>query len=212
MFVEKFNYNDRDDLFANTYVLSDENHRAVIIDPSVDYDGIINYLERNNLTPVGVLLTHAHYDHLRGVKRLLDKYLIPLYIHSLEMDSLLDPYKNCSLMLGGSFTLDVKDRIKPINDKEVLKILSNDIIVIHAPYHTIGSVCYYCPKEGYLFSGDTLFRGSVGRNDLPTSTSKYMRETFDKLKALPKGVKVYPGHDANTTIEYELSFNRFLNY
>ena len=212
MRVEKFNYNDRDDLCANTYVLSDEQNKAVIIDPAVDNDGTISFLENHHLTPVAILLTHAHFDHIRGVKRLVDKYQLPVYIHFLEEPSLLDPYKNCSMLMGESEIVDVKDKLKTVIDKQVLKILDSDIVVIHTPYHTEGSVCYYLPKENLLFSGDTLFRGSVGRTDLPTSTPKYMRETFDKLKVLPKETKIYPGHESNSTIEYELSFNRFLNY
>ncbi len=212
MKVEKFNYNDRDDLFANTYVVSDSLNNAVIIDPSVDYDGIINYLERNSLTPKAILLTHGHFDHIRGVSRLINKYNIPVYIHFLETPLLTDPYLNGSELFGNSVSLSNIATLITITDKQVLKILENEIIVIHTPYHTEGSVCYYIKKDNILFTGDTLFKLSVGRNDLPTSTSKYTESTFDKLKALPEATKVYPGHEGNTTIGFELSFNRFLNY
>ena len=211
MQVEKFNYNDRDDLCSNTYVISDSQNHALVVDPAVDNDGIINFLVSKGLTPLGILLTHGHFDHIRGVKRLVDKYQIPVYIHALESDLLTDTYKNCSEFCDCSVIIDVKDKVVEINDKQVLKILEKDIIVIHTPYHTEGSVCYYFPEEKLLFSGDTLFKGSVGRSDLPTSCRRKERETFNKLKSLPEDTKVYPGHESNTTIGYELSFNRFLN-
>ena len=206
--VEKFDYNSFDDLAANTYVVY-EGSEAVVIDPSQDYDGIVNYLEKHQLTPKAILLTHGHFDHFRGVERILRKYNVPVYIHSDDMDLLTNQSLNCSYYSGEDITYDGK--VKEVSDNEVLKILPEDILVIHTPYHTMGSVCYYFKNSGLLFSGDSLFKGSVGNSSLPTSDARLMNKSLVKLTKLPKQTKVMPGHGGNTTIEYELSFNRFLN-
>ena len=98
-----------------------------------------------------------------------------------------------------------------LNDKEELNLLSGDTIkVIHTPFHTVGSVCYYFINNKWLFSGDTLFRLSIGRDDLPGSIRAKKNESLAKLTSLPKELKIYPGHGQNSTLEMELMLNNFL--
>lgn len=204
MRVEKFNYNDPEELRANTYVVFDEDKNAVVIDPSVDSNGVINYLKKNNLSLKAILLTHAHFDHVCGVKRLVDEYHVFTYIHPLEKSSLMDPYENCSITFEKEIIIDVPT--KDINDGDALNFLKENIKVLHTPYHTLGSVCFYLEDSHLLFSGDSLFKRGVGRSDLPTSSPRDMKATLLKLYSLPRETVVMPGHGNNTTIGEEKAF------
>lgn len=205
MRVEKFDYNSFDELLANTYVVFDDDKKAVIIDPSKDYEGIVNYLKKNELSPVAIFLTHGHFDHFRGVNILIKNYPnIKIYMEEHDFDLLGDPHKNCSYMMNEVGQIDIDCEF--VIDKEILHLLKDeDIMVIHTPYHTMGSVCYYFKNNNWLFSGDSLFAGGVGRFDLPTSCPRLINQSLAKLKELPGATKVYPGHGPNTTISQELN-------
>ena len=205
MRVEKFDYNSFDELLANTYVVFDNDNNAVIIDPSKDYDGIVNYLKKNSLNPIAIFLTHGHFDHFGGVDVLKKNYPnIKVYVEEYDYDLLGDPTKNCSYMMNETKQIDIDCEF--VKDKEVLHLLKDDeIVVIHTPYHTMGGVCYYFKNNNWLFSGDSLFCGGVGRFDLPTSCPRLVNQSLAKLKELPANVKVYPGHGPNTTIAHELN-------
>ena len=208
MKVVPFYYDDYDDLFANTYVLIDDDKSCVVIDPSKDYDGIINYIEKNELVIKAVLLTHAHFDHIRGVDRLINKYHIPLYIGFDEVDSLYNPLFNCSSLMSNKYVL--KSKAITVSDNEVLKLLDEDIICISTPYHTLGSICYYLKDSELLFTGDFLFKGSIGRSDLPTSSPKYFNSSKNKIINLNDNIKIYPGHGPSSSIKKEKETNPYL--
>ncbi len=208
MKIVPFYYDDYDDLFANTYVLSDKNNNCVVIDPSKDYGGIVNYIRKNNLSLKAILLTHGHYDHIRGVKLLVNEFNCPVYIGFDEVDLINDPYKNCSLMLGSSYVYE--NKLKTLSDKEIINLLDEDIICISTPFHTLGSMCYYLPSSNDLFTGDFLFKGSVGRSDLPTGTPKTFNSSIKKILSLPDNTKIYPGHGPSSTLSLEKSGNPFL--
>ena len=105
--VIPFYYDDDDDLFANTYIVIDEDNKCVVIDPSKDYLGIINYLKKNKLSLQGILLTHGHFDHIRGVKILIDEFNVPCYIGFEETEFLTDPRLNCSLYMSEEYVLNI---------------------------------------------------------------------------------------------------------
>ena len=206
--VEKFSFLDTDDLCANAYVVSDVNNNCVIIDPSTDNDCFINFINKNNLNLKAILLTHGHFDHIRGVKRMMEKFHAPIFIHELDRVMLNDSYLNGSFMMNERIELETE--VEFVKDNQVLKLLDDDIKVIHTPYHTKGSVCYYFINNNLLFSGDTLFKNSIGRDDLPNSAPSEFDNSFRKIKSLAKNCKVYPGHGNNTTIGDELNYNYFL--
>ena len=206
--VFKFDYNSEDDLYANTYVIADENKDAVVIDPSIDNDKLILFLKKNSLSPKAVLLTHGHFDHIQGVKFLVDEYGIPIYLHQNEIKTVDNPKLNCSFFSNKEVALNLE--YHTIKNGDILNLLANEEIeVIYTPFHTDGSVCYFLRNSKKLFSGDTLFKGSVGRDDLATSQPERRKESIEKIKMLPDEIVVYPGHGMNTTIGEEKTLNVF---
>ena len=210
MKVIPFIYQDDDDLMANTYVIVDENNNCVVIDPSKDYDGIKNFIIKNQYTLKAVLLTHAHTDHMRGVNVLTESFHAPLYLGEYEIPYLNDPSCNCSLFLNED--INIKASPLSLKDKEVINLLSSPIEVIWTPYHTEGSVCYYLPEENILFSGDSLFASSIGRSDFKNSKPKMMDDSLRKIMKLPIESKIYPGHGPFTSIKQERITNYFVKY
>ncbi len=207
MRVEVFNYNSIEELLSNTYVLINDN-KCVVIDPSNGNDGIINYINNNHLSLCGVLLTHAHFDHMRGVDKLIKAFSCPLYIHEDDVNGLTDSKLNCSSFYNKKIAVNSVPTL--LKDKEHINLGGIEILAIHTPYHTVGSTCYYVKDLNALFSGDSLFKNSVGRSDLPSSCPRAMVTSLDKLKALPDATKVYPGHGWSTSIGDEKKYNSFL--
>ena len=210
MNIFKFDYNPIDDLVSNTYVIADDDLKCVIVDPGKGNDKLIDFINKHDLKPVAILLTHGHIDHIRGVDRLVKTYNIDTYIHYLDEEMLKDDELNLSNQMEEPLT--IKSNIKTITDNEELNLFNEKIVAIHTPFHTKGSVCYYLPNKKALFTGDTLFRQSIGRDDLPNNERHKRVESLNKIKKLPKDVTIYPGHGPNTTLESELLNNHFLIY
>lgn len=205
MQVIPFTYNSKDELISNTYIFVDGRNKCVIIDPSLDYDGIVEFIKKYKYKPQAILITHAHFDHIGGIPKLLKAFKLPVYAGYEEIETFTDPYKNCSQDFSShGFSLNLK--IKPLGDNEVLKLLDEEIKVIYTPYHTNGAVCFYFPKSKILFSGDSLFHYALGRTDLPTSVPSLQEESISKLMGLPDDIRVYPGHGPFTTIGNERRF------
>lgn len=210
MNIYKFDYNPIDDLVSNTYVIADSDLNCIIIDPGKGNDKLIDFIEKHNLKPTAILLTHGHIDHIRGVDLLANKYHISVYIHYLDEEMLKDSDLNLSTSMGEALTINAD--IKTIKDNDELNLFKEKIIVIHTPFHTKGSVCYYLPEKKVLFTGDTLFKQSIGRDDLQNNERHKRVESLNKIKKLPRDLTIYPGHGPNTTLESELLNNHFLIY
>ena len=208
MNVFKFDYNSFDDLVSNTYVVSDDDFKCVIIDPGKDNDKLTEFIKKQRFHPVAILLTHGHIDHIRGVDRIAKEFNIKTFIHQLDHEMLLDSKLNLSAQMHEKRIIE--SEIATVKDNEVLNLFKEKIVVIHTPFHTKGSVCYYLPDEKILFSGDTLFKESIGRDDLPNAEPCKTRESLNKIKNLPHDATIYPGHGPNTTLESELLNNHFL--
>ena len=189
-------------LSTNAYVVScPRTGHAAIIDPAPDsFEKIAAYIENKNLTPKALLLTHSYWDHIADAAAVKEKYNIPIYIHSLDAPNLESPGEDgvpCWLTIPGATPSHF------IDESSTIDIGDLHFEVIHTPGHTPGCVCFYCPGENILISGDTLFKGTIGILSLPTSRPALMWPSLAKLSHLPPETRVYPGHGPSTTIGHE---------
>lgn len=196
------------------FLINSQTRECVIIDPGGSADLLIEKIHQEALVPVAILLTHGHFDHVGAAEELSRKYGILRYIHEAENETLHDPQKNVSWMIQrkDSYEADVL-----LKDRERITLAGFEIEVLYTPGHTEGGCCYYVALEQLVFTGDTLFAGSVGRTDLPGgSMSKLVHAVWDKLMSLNEpgkmetDIMVYPGHNEVTTIETERINNLYL--
>lgn len=194
---------------ANAYILSDEKTgNAVMFDSCGCNDKIIKYLNENKLSLKAILLTHGHFDHIDGLSELKNITGADVYIFSEEEKFLSDSELNLSYN-DADFDSSLQKADYLLSDGEKLCIAGMEIQVIHTPGHTSGSVCFKCGD--CLFSGDTLFMGSIGRFDFPTGDgSEEVKSIKERLLILENDVKVYPGHGFSTTIGKEREENPYL--
>lgn len=191
------------------YVDDGQLKEAVIIDPAADAACIEAMIARYKLKPVAVLLTHGHFDHLSAADAVRKRYGIKVYAGNEERPVMNSSSYNLSLhFTGEGMTFEADEYFKP---GEELDFAGFRIGTIPVPGHTIGSVCYYFEEQKVLFSGDTLFAGSVGRSDFPTGNAGQLIRTIKSgLMSLPDDVKVFPGHGESTTIGCERVNNPFI--
>lgn len=200
---------------TNCYVvINEKNKECFIIDPGASAKQLAERIRKDGLTPVAVLLTHGHFDHAGAAEELAEEFGIKIYAHEAEKDTLENPQKNVSWMMGASETYHANVFLK---DEEVLTLAGFEIKVIHTPGHTEGGCCYYIETEAVIFTGDTLFAQSVGRTDFPGgSMSQIVRSITEKIMTLNEAgnletdIMVYPGHNDPTTIETERMNNPYL--
>ncbi len=195
-------------VLTNSYlVINRQTGQVIVIDPAADADRFIRYFGNESLTPIAILLTHGHFDHIMAVNELRDRYKIKVYADQAEEDVLGDVRLNMSSMIGRRYTTYADEYLA---DGDVLDLAGCRIMTFHTPGHTHGGCCYYFPDQKMVFSGDTLFHTSIGRTDFPTgSMSQLVRSVREKLFPLPDDTTVYPGHDDVTSIGYEKKYNMF---
>ncbi len=192
--------------YTNCYIAADElTKEAFVIDPAGDFEVIDEILVSNNLNLKYIILTHGHFDHIGAVKELKEKYNSIIYINEFDAYMVNDSEANLSSRM--------KDKIEFLPDKifkdgDILKVGSLTLRLIHTPGHTEGSSCVLVGN--ILFAGDTLFKNSIGRTDLPSGDRfKIISSIKEKLLVLPKETLVYPGHGPSTTINNEIIKNPF---
>lgn len=188
---------------TNAYVLNCPKTKiAAIIDPAPESsEKIIRYIEKNDLTPEKILLTHSHWDHIGDAAPLLKHFgNIKTLIHKLDAPNLENPGADrlpCWIDIEGV----TPDHF--FNEGDKIELGSLLLEVIHTPGHTPGGVCFYLPHEKMLISGDTLFKGTIGNLSFPTSNANLMWQSLKKLAKMPAETKVFPGHGPSTTIGAE---------
>jgi hydroxyacylglutathione hydrolase len=197
---------------TNCYIISDEPGNCLIMDPGEESGRIINKVKNKELTPVAILLTHAHFDHIGAVDSIRDRYNIPVYIHEEEQDWLLDPRLNGSAKYPGLPDIRTGKADILISDEGMMTVGPFEFEVRYTPGHSPGSVSYIFGPSRFAIVGDTLFQHGVGRTDLPGgNTGVLLASIHDKLLSLDDDFIIYPGHGPSTTPEEEKDSNPFLN-
>lgn len=185
---------------TNCYIIFDEESKeTMVIDPAGDVDKIIEMIEILGGNLKYIYLTHCHGDHIGGVNELKRKRGGKILIHRYDAPGLNNPDINLTEYIGMENIELELDSI--IDDQDMLHLGNLELLVIHTPGHTAGGTSLYCEKENLLFSGDTMFRGTWGRTDLPTSSREQIMDSItNKLLILPDETIVYPGHGKSTRI------------
>ena len=192
----------------NTYIIN-EKQEAFIIDPGAHAEEIQAYIEEQGLQVKGILLTHGHFDHMYSINEVQTAFDCDIFIHTKERDFLFDPSLNLSSTLNKRIVVNEKQRVQTLEDKDVLKLGNETITVMHVPGHTRGCVAYKYKR--FLFSGDILFKGAIGRFDLPTSSKADITRSLKRIITECKdNTVVYPGHGHFTTILTEKHENQYI--
>lgn len=192
--IHKFVFNSYGE---NTYVMA-SGKTAVVVDPGCESpdekEGFLDWLDSRGLKPSAILLTHAHNDHIAGVQALMERYPVPVYLGAADAEFFRVPFATV-----------------PVSDGQKLELEGLSFEVISTPGHTPGGACYYARAEKVLLTGDTLFRGTIGRTDLPGGDyDKLIVSVMEKLMGLDGDVAILPGHGPVSTIADERTENPFL--
>ena len=197
-------------LKTNCYVIVDgDTKESAVIDPGDEFESIINVLDEHELKPSYILITHGHYDHIMAAEKIRGKYGAKIICHK-EAEPFL-----AETMLNGAFYNGCTITVKPdqtVDEDDIIKLGNTEVKVLHVPGHAPGSACYYIESEDVVFTGDTLFKDTVGVTDIfPYGNhSLLVQKIKEKLLILPYETVVYPGHGACTTVGYEKRNNYYL--
>ncbi len=210
--IQRFEVNP---LQENCYVVSDDSRECVIIDCGAYYDeesiAIDNYLRKQQLKPVHLLATHGHLDHNFGNAHLFRQYGLKVEICAGDQQLVERLPQQAAALFGMEISDDQPPVGRLLNDGDTITFGQHTLQVIATPGHSHGSCLFYCKEEGVVFSGDTLFRMSIGRTDFPEGSWQQMEQSLAKIAGtLPKDTVVYPGHGPQTTIADELQYNPYL--
>ncbi|MBI2281600.1 MAG: MBL fold metallo-hydrolase [Bacteroidetes bacterium] len=198
----------------NTYLLYDETNEAVIIDPgcysSSEQTELIDFVTKNNLNVLKLLNTHCHIDHVLGNNFVCKKFNADLYIHELDLATL-----HATTEYGHLYGFNVDKSPEPthfLNDGDKITFGNSTLDVLFTPGHAPGHVVFVNHEQKFVINGDVLFKGSIGRTDLPGGNHNTLIDSIKtKMFALPDDFIVHTGHGPTTTIGYEKKYNPFLN-
>jgi hydroxyacylglutathione hydrolase len=187
----------------------DQTKEAIVVDPGDNISNIVAVLQRHQLRVKAIVITHAHIDHIGGAEKLKSLTGAPVYMNANDQplyDSLDEQAQWLGIEPPARTKIDIDAR-----EGEILQLGENTFHVLDTPGHTQGSISIWIPEQNKLIAGDTLFRDSIGRTDLPGGDGrKILRSIHSKLLTLPETAVVVPGHGANTTIGREKERNPFL--
>ena len=209
--IQSFTFNPFQE---NTYILFDETLQCVIIDPGCSTDSernvLKNFIEKNKLTPVRLLNTHSHIDHILGNKFVADTYKLGMEMNELDLPTLAAGATSAAI-----FAIEYDESPQPVkflNEGDTIEFGNSKLEIFFTPGHSRGSICFYNTHQKFVIGGDVLFYQSIGRTDLPGGNHQQLLESIQtKLFSLDNDVKVYSGHGPTTSIGFEKMNNPFLN-
>lgn len=191
---------------SNCYVLGD-NGEGVIIDAGASCEDIVSVISKNKLSIKYIFLTHGHIDHICSIDRLKNETGATVLIHNLDAEALENPRINLSVAISKESIFKKADIL--FNDNDIFETTGLKYTILHTPGHTPGGVCIIV--NDMVFTGDTLFKMTVGRTDLPNCDHSLLIQSIKtKLMTLNKEYKIYPGHGDSSTIGYEKSKNPYI--
>lgn len=191
---------------ANTYLIASDKY-AIVIDPANSIKTLRNFIGDKKLC--GILLTHGHYDHFKSLEELMNQYEVNCWLHPSAILKLKDLTMSCAkfFYIDKMPNLD-EQKLTKLKDNQDLALGDISIKVFYTPGHTNCSITYLIGDA--LFTGDTLFKQSVGRTDLPTGSLMTLNNSLNRLKSFKKDYLVYPGHDQSTSLFEEIKKNPYL--
>lgn len=193
---------------AICYIVWGPERQALVIDPGADADAILAFLETHGLEVSCYLLTHGHMDHISALAKVSQKHPAPFAMHALDLKWAFTP----SNQLPPYYSTPKRpaSTLRTLEDGQAWTDGGLNYQVIGTPGHSPGSVCFYFADEGVLFSGDTLFLGTVGRTDIPGGDGRVLTQSLHKLAQLPSATRIVPGHGPETKLTEEFRINPFL--
>ncbi|MDG1476910.1 MAG: MBL fold metallo-hydrolase [Vicingaceae bacterium] len=198
----------------NTYILSDDSKQCVIIDPGCysneEQQVLVNYIAENGLTPVKLLNTHCHIDHVLGNSFVANKYNVGLEMNEKDLPTL-----HATPEYGTTFGFNIDKSPEPsilLEEGDIVKFGNSELHVLFTPGHAPGHIVFVSHKDKFVINGDVLFRGSIGRTDLPGGDYDTLISSIKtKMMTLPEDYIIYSGHGPSSTVGFEKSNNPFLN-
>ena len=202
-------------LHENCYVINDETKECVIIDcgalTETEQNAVIAYINEEGLKPVHNLGTHGHLDHHFGDAAILSAFNLQPEVAEGDKVLMQHPREAALQMLGMDLNIDLPAGNLKLTENEEVKFGSHTFKIIRTPGHSPGSVSFYCAEDNVLFTGDTLFKGSIGRTDFPGGSLFQIISSLRELAQLPDKTIVYPGHGPQTSIGFELAHNPYMD-
>lgn len=192
---------------TNCYIVYNEDKEAFIIDPATNADKIKESLDSHNLDLKFMVLTHAHGDHIGALAELMEAYPVPVYLHQNELTTLYDQRMSLSSLMNTNIP-EKSSQLVPVEDDQEITFGQETIRFIHCPGHTPGGMSIYI--KPYLFTGDTLFYGSIGRTDFPGGNYPEIIASCHKLISYPADTIILPGHGPRSLVSQEKMMNPFL--
>jgi hydroxyacylglutathione hydrolase len=210
MTIERFVFNT---FMVNTYLLYDETGEAVIVDAAChdekEKQVLSSFIQKKELKLVRNLNTHCHIDHILGNSFIEETYGIRPECHQAGI-----PFFATAKEIAASFGYALSRITEPVTflrEDDLIRFGNAELKVLYTPGHADGHICFYCEKEGFVITGDVLFRETIGRTDLPSGNFDLLMESIKtKLFTLPEATVAWPGHGPETTIGYEIRNNPFI--
>lgn len=202
-------------LQENCYVVSDETKECMIVDCGAFYpeerNAIADYIDSNGLKPVVLVATHGHLDHNFGNSFILQKYGLKVALHHSDVKLLAGASRQAMKFYGFQLEEEMPKAGRELSEGDTVKVGKHTFTVIETPGHSRGSIFLFSKEDNLAFSGDTLFRNSIGRTDFDEGSMFMMIQTLRSISQMPDTIRILPGHGEETTMGEELAHNPYLD-